>query len=47
MAITATEPMSAVFVGHGNFMNIVGRNRWTEGHDGFGRQKRKADRRRR
>ncbi len=31
MAISAMESMPAVFVGHGNPMNVIQRNRWTEG----------------
>jgi len=31
MATTAVKPMPAIFVGHGNPMNIVRHNRWTEG----------------
>jgi len=31
MAITAVKSMSAVFVGHGNPMNIIRRNQWREG----------------
>jgi 4,5-DOPA dioxygenase extradiol len=31
MATTTTKSMPAVFVGHGNPMNIIRRNRWTEG----------------
>jgi 4,5-DOPA dioxygenase extradiol len=31
MATTAVKSMPAVFVGHGNPMNIIRRNRWTEG----------------
>jgi len=31
MATTAVKSMPAIFVGHGNPMNIVRRNRWTEG----------------
>jgi 4,5-DOPA dioxygenase extradiol len=31
MAITAVKSMPAIFVGHGNPMNIIRRTRWTEG----------------
>jgi len=31
MAITAVKSMPALFVGHGNPMNILGHNRWAEG----------------
>jgi len=31
MATTAVKSMPAVFIGHGNPMNIIRRNRWTEG----------------
>ena len=31
MAITGVKSIPAIFVGHGNPMNIIRRNRWTEG----------------
>jgi len=36
MAITAVKSMPAIFVGHGNPMNIIRRNRWTEGWRSLG-----------
>jgi 4,5-DOPA dioxygenase extradiol len=34
--MTTTKPMPAIFVGHGNPMNIIGRNRWTDGWAALG-----------
>jgi 4,5-DOPA dioxygenase extradiol len=36
MATTAVKSMPAIFVGHGNPMNIVRRNSWTEGWTALG-----------
>jgi 4,5-DOPA dioxygenase extradiol len=36
MATTAVKSMPAIFVGHGNPMNIVRHNRWTEGWTALG-----------
>jgi aromatic ring-opening dioxygenase catalytic subunit (LigB family) len=36
MATATKGPMPAVFVGHGNPMNIVGHNRWTRGWAALG-----------
>ena len=36
MAITAVKSMPAIFVGHGNPMNIIRRARWTEGWTALG-----------
>jgi 4,5-DOPA dioxygenase extradiol len=36
MAITAMKSMPVIFVGHGNPMNIIRRNRWTEGWSALG-----------
>jgi 4,5-DOPA dioxygenase extradiol len=36
MTITSVRPMPVLFVGHGNPMNIVRRNRWTEGWAALG-----------
>lgn len=36
MATTAVKSMPAIFVGHGNPMNIVRHNRWTEGWRSLG-----------
>jgi 4,5-DOPA dioxygenase extradiol len=37
MAIAAAESMPAIFIGHGNPMNAVQRNRWTEGWTALGK----------
>jgi 4,5-DOPA dioxygenase extradiol len=36
MAVATSKRMPALFVGHGNPMNIVRRNRWTEGWSALG-----------
>ena len=36
MARRAKDTMPAIFVGHGNPMNIVRHNRWTEGWNSLG-----------